>query len=101
MGRRDGIFCMLRGQPALRLETATEIRRLGRRFGRSWTGVHQRGADHRTDLGAPGVGHLVDMGCTAHVDIRALASLHFVSAAAVSDRGAGSTRASQFAVWNL
>jgi len=43
----------------------------------SGSGVYNRCSCHWPDLGAPGLGHLVDVGCTAHFDIRALAVCTF------------------------
>ena len=48
-------------------------RRAGQR--RSRRGFLHRRADHRPDLGASGVGHLVDLGHAAHLDAGAVADL--------------------------
>src|SRR5205085_532430 len=62
---------MLLRQSSLRVHARTAIRLTGRVGGGSRAGIYYRGTGHRTDLGASGVGNLVDLGrpADAHVCI--------------------------------
>ena len=63
--------------------------------------LHHRCAHHRTHLGQTRMGHLLDMGRSAHLHVCALAPLCFLSFAAHHDRRTGPPRAPQRTVWNL
>ena len=56
---------------------------------RSRSGVLYRRPDHRSAMGAPGLGNLVDMGRRLTIHFRSVASVHRVSAFARPDRGPG------------
>src|SRR5262249_159061 len=70
------------------LHAAGEIRLAERVGGGSWIGVYLGGAYYRADLGTPGMGDLVDVGCAFNIHVRSGAALHFVFAVAVRDRRA-------------